>query len=341
MKKILLLTTGGTIASVRGENGLTPGMTDEEIASYFPEQNRRYKVESRALMEIDSTNMQPEGWVRIAEAVFEHFDHYDGFVITHGTDTMGYTSAALSYMLQNIVKPVVMTGSQVPITYEHTDAMRNIGDAARFACEDLGGVFVVFDGKVINGTRAVKVKTRSFHAFTSINYPYVAMIDRGEVKYTKPVSQVRGKTVKLEVSLCPDVFLLKLHPGSKPELFDFLKDHYKGVIIEGFGLGGVPTQGRSLIMKINELVQSGVAVVMTTQCLEEGEDRTLYEVGRQAADERIISSKDMNSEAIVPKLMWALGKTPDVREVKRIMETPIADDIAVSVRGELERLDFL
>lgn len=327
MKKLLLLTTGGTIASVPGDNGLTPGMTDEEIASYFPEHNHRYKIESRALMEIDSTNMQPECWVRIAEAVFEHYDSYDGFVITHGTDTMGYTAAALSYMLQNIAKPVVMTGSQVPIAFEHTDAAKNIGDAARFACEDLGGVFVVFDGKVINGTRAVKVRTRSFHAFESINHPYVAMIDRGEVKYNKPVSQVRGKTLKLEVSMCPDVFLLKLHPGTKPELFDFLKDHYKGVIIEGFGLGGVPAQGRSLIQKINELAQSGAAVVMTTQCLEEGEDRTLYEVGRQAAGERIISSKDMNSEAIVPKLMWALGKTLDIKEVKRIMETPIADDI--------------
>lgn len=330
MKKILLLTTGGTIASVSGANGLIPGITDAEIVSYLLEQNFRYKIESKALMEIDSTNMQPECWVRIAEAVYENYGDYDGFVITHGTDTMGYTAAALSYMLQNIAKPVVMTGSQVPIHYKNTDAGKNIVDAARFACEDIGGVFVVFDGKVINGTRAVKVRTRSYHAFESINHPYAAFIDGGEIRYNKPVSQVRSMEMKLEVSLCPDVFLLKLHPGTKPELFDFLKYQYKGVIIEGFGLGGVPNQGRSLVLKINELLQSGVAVVVTTQCLEEGEDRTLYEVGRIAAGELIISSKDMNTEAIVPKLMWVLGRTDDLREVKRMMETPIADDITIN-----------
>ncbi|MGM0881599.1 MAG: asparaginase [Bacillota bacterium] len=330
MKKILLLTTGGTIASVSGANGLIPGITDAEIVSYLLEQNFRYKIESKALMEIDSTNMQPECWVRIAEAVYENYGDYDGFVITHGTDTMGYTAAALSYMLQNIAKPVVMTGSQVPIHYKNTDAGKNIVDAARFACEDIGGVFIVFDGKVINGTRAVKVRTRSYHAFESINHPYAAFIEAGEIRYNKPVSQARSTELKLEVSLCPDVFLLKLHPGTKPELFDFLKRHYKGVIIEGFGLGGVPNQGRSLVLKINELLQSGVAVVVTTQCLEEGEDRTLYEVGRIAAGELIISSKDMNTEAIVPKLMWALGKTNDLREVKKMMETPIADDITIN-----------
>lgn len=330
MKKVLLLTTGGTIASISGANGLIPGITDEEIVSYLLEKNFRYKVESKALMEIDSTNMQPECWVRIAEAVYRNYGDYDGFVITHGTDTMGYTSAALSYMLQNIAKPVVMTGSQVPIHYKDTDAGKNIVDATRFACEDIGGVFVVFDGRVISGTRAVKVRTRSYNAFESINHPYAAFIEGDKIRYNKPVSHARSAEMKLEAFLCPDVFLLKLHPGTKPELFDFLKRHYKGVIIEGFGLGGVPNQGRSLVLQINELLQSGVAVVMTTQCLKEGEDRTLYEVGRIAGGELIISTKDMNTEAIVPKLMWALGKTDDIKEVKRIMETPIADDITIN-----------
>ncbi|MDQ0114986.1 asparaginase [Paenibacillus harenae] len=330
MKKLLLLTTGGTIASVSGANGLIPGITDTEIAGYLLEQNLGCTIESKALMEIDSTNMQPECWVRIAEAIYESYCDYDGFVITHGTDTMGYTAAALSYMLQNIAKPVVMTGSQVPIHYENTDAGKNLVDAVRFASEDIGGVFLVFDGKAIHGTRAVKVRTRSYHAFESINHPYAAFIEEGEIRYNKSVSLLRGDAeMKLEVSLCPDVFLLKLHPGTKPELFDFLRCHYRGVIIEGFGLGGVPNQGRSLVRKIIELLQSGIAVVMTTQCLEEGEDRTLYEVGRLAAGELIISSKDMNTEAIVPKLMWALGKTDDLGEVKRMMETPIAEDITI------------
>lgn len=326
MKKILLLATGGTIASVVGEDGLTPGMTADELISYLPAQNHLYTVDSNVLMEIDSTNMQPEFWVRIAEAVHKHYDDYDGFVITHGTDTMSYTSAALSYMLQNLSKPVVITGSQVPIHNNHSDAIHNMRNAAQFACEDIGGVFIVFDGKVINGTRAVKVRTRSYDAFESINHPYVAYFEGDEIKYTASVVPVQNKEIKLDISLCPDVFLLKLHPGTKPELFDYLKQHYRGVIIEGFGLGGVPTQGRNLLPKIIELIEAGVAVVITTQCLEEGGDLTLYEVGRRVGREQIISSKDMNKEAIVPKLMWALGKTNDLKEVKEWMETSIADD---------------
>lgn len=326
MKKLLLLTTGGTIASVSGNDGLAPGITDEEIVKYLPELDSMYQVESKSVMEIDSTNMQPENWVTLAEAVYEEYDRYDGFVITHGTDTMAYTSAALSYMLQNLAKPVVLTGSQVPIDYANTDARRNIADAARFACEAVGGVFIVFDGKVINGTRAVKMRTRSYDAFRSINHPYIAYIEEDEVTYCTGISREITNAVKLDTAICTDVFLLKLHPGTKPELFDFLKQQYKGVIIEGFGLGGVPFQGRNLVPKINELVDAGVAVVITTQCLEEGGDLTVYEVGRKVNGELVISSKDMNKEAVVPKLMWALGKSTDLRMVKILMETPIADD---------------
>jgi L-asparaginase len=326
MKKLLLLTTGGTIASVSGNDGLAPGITDEEIVKYLPELDSMYQVESKSVMEIDSTNMQPENWVTLAEAVYEEYDRYDGFVITHGTDTMAYTSAALSYLLQNLAKPVVLTGSQVPIDYANTDARRNIADAARFACEAVGGVFIVFDGKVINGTRAVKMRTRSYDAFRSINHPYIAYIEEDEVTYCTGISREITNAVKLDTAICTDVFLLKLHPGTKPELFDFLKQQYKGVIIEGFGLGGVPFQGRNLVPKINELVDAGVAVVITTQCLEEGGDLTVYEVGRKVNGELVISSKDMNKEAVVPKLMWALGKSTDLRMVKTLMETPIADD---------------
>ncbi len=327
MKKILLLATGGTIASVPGEQGLSPGMSAEEIASYLPEQNQRYKVESKILMNIDSTNMQPESWVKIAEAVYQHYDAYDGFVITHGTDTMAYTSAALSYMLQNLAKPVVITGSQIPIHYKRTDARKNIGDAVRFACEDIGGVYIVFDGRVILGTRVVKLRTKSYDAFESINYPYIARVDQSEVLYYKSIPPAKEKKMKFDASLCPDVFLLKLHPGTNPQLFDCLKPLYKGIIIESFGTGGIPFQERNLVTKIHELIESGIAVVITTQVLEEGEDLGLYEVGRKVAENRIIRTRDMNTEAIVPKLMWALGKSDQPEKVKEMMETPIAFDI--------------
>lgn len=126
MKKLLLLTTGGTIASVEGENGLAPGVKAEELLNYLSDDHSNYTIDCQSLMDIDSTNMQPEHWVMMAEAVYENYSSYDGFVITHGTDTMAYTSAALSYMLQNIDKPVAITGSQVPITFKKTDAKKKI-----------------------------------------------------------------------------------------------------------------------------------------------------------------------------------------------------------------------
>lgn len=326
MKKLLLLATGGTITAIQGAEGLAPGMDTEELIGFLQMKDQDYQLESKLLMNIDSTNMQPESWVEIAKAVYDNYSDYDGFVITHGTDTMAYTSAALSYMLQNLSKPVVITGSQIPINYKKTDAKKNVTDAIRFACEDTGGVFLVFDGRVIRGTRAVKIRTKSYDAFESINHPYVAYINDSGIKYVGSKPGKSTKKLKLDASLCPDVFLLKLLPGTKPELLSHLKPLYKGIIIESFGNGGIPFQGRDLLPELRELISSGVAVVISTQCLEEGEDLNLYEVGRKVAQDRIILSGDMNTEAIVAKLMWALGKTTDLDEVKKIMEKPVNQD---------------
>ncbi|PFN98517.1 L-asparaginase 1 [Bacillus sp. AFS076308] len=328
MKKILLLATGGTISSVEGSEGLVPGLSLEELLHFLPETSGYIKVDGKILMNIDSTNLQPEHWATIADAVYTHYHDYDGFVITHGTDTLAYTSAALSYMLQGLNKPVVLTGSQVPISFKKTDAKRNVIDALRFACEDTGGVFIVFDGRVILGTRAVKMRTKSYDAFESINHPYVAYINKDEINYQwNPVSATQK--LSLNTNLCTDVFLMKLYPGMKPETFDFLKDLYKGIIIESFGNGGLPFEGRDLIFKIKELTEKGIAIVITTQCLEEGEDLLLYEVGRKVAQHQVILSRDMNTEALVAKLMWALGQTDSLEQVKAIIETPLAGDLTI------------
>jgi L-asparaginase len=326
MKKILLLATGGTIASVEGNEGLVPGLSAEELLRFIPNFSQDVKIDGKILMNIDSTNIQPEHWVKIADAVYKNYQDYDGFVITHGTDTLAYTSSALSYMLQGLDKPVVLTGSQVPISFQKSDAKKNVTDALRFACEDIGGVFIVFDGRVILGTRAVKMRTKSYDAFESINHPYVAYVNKNEVKYQwkpTPVTQ----SLSLNTNLCTDVFLMKLYPGTKPEIFDCLKGLYKGIIIESFGNGGLPFEGRNLLLKIQELTEKGMAVVITTQCLEEGEDLRLYEVGRKVAQHQVILSGDMNTEAIVGKLMWALGQTNSLDQVKKIIETPLAGDL--------------
>lgn len=329
MKKLLLLATGGTIASVEGKEGLVPGLSADELLQYFQNPAQSVAVDCHILMNRDSTNMQPEHWVKMAEAIAGNYEQYDGFVITHGTDTLAYTSAALSYMLQGLQKPVVITGSQVPISFKKTDAKKNVSDALRFACENVGGIFVVFDGRVIVGTRAVKMRTKSYDAFESINYPYVAYITGTQVTYYWKPLVAQSKLV-VDARICPDVFVLKLHPGTKPEVFDYITSLYKGVIIESFGNGGVPFEGRNLLPKIKELSEAGIAVLISTQCLEEGEDLYLYEVGRKVMEYDVIVSGDMNAEAIVAKLMWALGTTTNMKEVKRIIETPIAWDLSTN-----------
>jgi L-asparaginase len=329
LKKLMLFTTGGTIASLEGENGLTPKMDAEDLLRYLPELEQYCRIDTKSLMNFDSTNIQPEYWIEMAKAIYEHYNDYDGFVITHGTDTMAYTSAALSYMLQDLSKPVVITGSQIPIAFKKTDAKRNISDAIRFACEEIGGVYVVFDGRVIQGTRAIKLRTKSYDAFESINYPYVASINTDEIHYYNHVNKLKNKVPKLDTSLCTDVSLVKLFPGIKPEFFDSMKNLYKGIVIESYGSGGIPFHERNILEKLNELSDCGISIVITTQCLEEGEEMDIYEVGRKVNQDVIIRSKNMNTEAIVPKLMWALGKTQDPQKVKELMETPIAKDITL------------
>ncbi len=328
MKNILLLATGGTIASVEGKDGLAPGLAAEDLIKHFQDSTINATITSKTILNMDSTNMQPEHWGQIAEEISSHYEQYDGFVITHGTDTLAYTSAALSYMLQHLKKPVVLTGSQVPISVQKTDARKNLTDAIRFACEDIGGVFVVFNGRVIVGTRAVKMRTKSYDAFASINHPYVAYMEEDRIEYQwKPEGS--SLPFQTDTSLNPSVFLLKLHPGLDPAIFDFIKTQYQGVIIESFGNGGLPFQGRNVLPKIEELIEAGVVVVITTQCLEEGEHIQLYEVGRKVAQYRVVLSGDMNTEAITAKLMWTLGKTHELDEIKKIIETPLAGDITL------------
>lgn len=182
LKRILMVGTGGTIACKSSEDGLKPLLTSEELLRYVPDTKEFCKVDSLQVINIDSTNMQPRYWLMIAETIEKHYEDYDGFVVCHGTDTMAYTAAALSYLVQNSRKPIVVTGAQKPIDLEITDARTNLSDSLRFAsCDKAYGVTIVFDGKVIAGTRGKKEKTKSYNAFSSINFPYIAAILDGHI----------------------------------------------------------------------------------------------------------------------------------------------------------------
>lgn len=327
MKNILLITTGGTIASSEQGNGLTPTIDAKEILSYIPHITKYCNLSAISVMSIDSTNMSPKRMIQIVQSIFDNYENYDGFVVTHGTDTMAYTAAALSYMLQNIEKPVVLTGSQISIEAENTDAKRNLSEAIQFACENILGVFVAFNGDLINGLHASKQKTRSIDAFKSINYPIVANIKNNKVTYNQNINKDNvSKPLSLKTNLCEDVFILKIFPGIKPEIFNFIKENYKGVIIESFGIGGIPNEDFNIISKINELVKANIAVVITTQCLYEGIDLNIYKVGQLLAKQKIIHAGDMTIEALIMKLMWALGNFKTLNDIKNFIETQITND---------------
>lgn len=284
------------------------------------------------MLSLDSTNIQPEHWKQMAAAIEQNYHRYDGFVITHGTDTMAYTASILSYMIQNSRKPIVVTGSQKPMDAVETDATRNLRDSIRFACEDMGGVFIVFNGSVINGCRAVKVRTKSRNAFESVNYPVVATIDESSIKYSLTGPRPgECKEVRYFPSISTEVFLLKLIPGVKPDIFDFIKGKYRGLVIESFGSGGVPFMGDpNTLAKINNLALSGVTIVITTQCLFEGGDLSVYEVGQKLMKSPVIPAYDMTTEAAVTKLMWALGQTDDFNEVKKLFLSPVYHDLTIN-----------
>lgn len=327
MKKILLLATGGTIASVPSEEGYIPVLTGEQMIKAIPKLGEICKIEAKSIMSLDSTNMQPENWIEIAENIYDKLDYYDGFVITHGTDTMAYTASALTFMLKGMNKPIVLTGSQIPYGEEGSDAERNIIDAFLTASQDIAGVFIVFDGKITKGCCTTKIRTKSFDAFCSINRPNVGFIKNMKVEYIDKPSIMEDQYPKLNKKISSDLFVIKLVPGTNPEIFDaILKMNIRAVIIESFGAGGVPFEGRNLLPYVKNLINKGICVVITTQCLYEGVDLNIYEVGKKALKEGVISAHDMTIEALYTKLMLALGNSNDINEIKEIMLTNYAGE---------------
>ncbi len=349
-KNILLIATGGTIASMPEDSGLTPALSGKELAAYVPEIRGLCDVNVVQPMNIDSTNMRPADWLRIAEEVERSYDDYDGFVILHGTDTMAYTAAALSYLIQGSRKPIVLTGSQQPMAAPFTDARLNLYQSLLYATDPLShDVSIVFGGCVIVGTRAHKQRTMSFNAFTSVNYPLPAVIRNDRIVRDSAMGMsITGIPVataghadldagekdlprpKTYSSLNERVIVLKLTPGLTPEVFALLKPHYDAVILETFGIGGVPEyEGASFERAIFDWVDSGRSIVMTTQVSEEGLDLGVYEVGRAYAQHRgILRGDDMTTEALVAKTMWALGQTSDPDELSELFYTPINHDRA-------------
>lgn len=329
MKHLLLITTGGTIASENSGSGLAPSVSAEKILESMKDMIGFCDIDCMELFRIDSTNMQPEHWGQIAATIREKYDMYDGFVITHGTDTMAYTAAALSYMIQDPAKPIVLTGSQKPLMDEVTDAKKNLADSIRFACEEgVSGVFIVFSGQAIAGTRARKFKSKSFSAFSSINYPIIAVIDgKRVIKFALP--EPPEGPVRFYETMIPKVFLLKLIPGMDPGILEYISEHYEAVVMETYGVGGVPfPKNRNFMEGLRTLAEKKIPVVVATQVVMEGSDLETYEVGFEAMEKYdLLQAHDMTTEAVVTKLMWLLGLGLKGDELKEAFYTPVALDM--------------
>lgn len=306
-KKILFLATGGTIASKKSQNGLKPQITPAELLEYIPQVEDFCRVETIQLLNLDSSNMEPMHWKMMVHTIKEQYESYDGFVIAHGTDTMAYTAAALSYMIQNSKKPIVITGAQKPIDLEITDAKSNLIDSFLYASDEKSqGVQIVFDGKVIAGTRAKKVRSKSYNAFSSIDYPCLAMIQDMNIMRYIPMLPFENEVIFYE-EMDEDVFLMKLIPGIKPKMLRSIFTNYHCIIVESFGVGGIP---KSLSEEFYKLCQEfpEKLVVMATQVAHEGSDMTVYEVGHDMkAYCRFLESYDMTLESVIAKTMWILG----------------------------------
>lgn len=327
MKNILFIATGGTIASKPEGGLLTPVITPKELLEYVPELDSLCKIVTLQPVNKDSTNMSYQDWFLLSQIVKEKYEEYDGFVITHGTDTMAYASAALSYFVQNNRKPIVVTGSQKSIYLRDTDARANLYDAFVYACDDKAqGTHIVFDGKVILGTRARKTRTKSFNAFSSIDYPEVAWVMGGKVRYF--IEEKIGGDLVFAKKIDPSVAVIKLIPGMAADIFYFLSEHSSAVVIESFGVGGLPYyENDEFERAVKTLRQKGVKVIVTTQVPHEGSDMGVYKVGKVKAELGLIEARDMTVEAIVGKTVWALGKAESDERFEKLFLEPVGMDI--------------
>ncbi|WP_297066546.1 Glu-tRNA(Gln) amidotransferase subunit GatD [Thermococcus sp.] len=342
LPNVTILGTGGTIASrIDYKTGAVhPAFTAEELAKAVPEIFEMANVTPKLIMNILSEDMKPEYWVKIAEEVAKALNSgEDGVVIAHGTDTMGYTASALSFMLRNLTKPVVLVGAQRSSDRPSSDSAMNLTCAVKMATSEVAEVMVVMHGETSDtyclahrGTKVRKMHTSRRDAFRSINDVPIARIwPKGEIEFLRSDYRKRSEgEVEVDGKMEEKVAILKIYPGISGEILDFLVDRgYRGVVIEGTGLGHVP---QDFIPHVQRAVEDGVAVCVTSQCLYGRVNLNVYSNGRKLLKAGAIPCEDMLPETAYVKLMWVLGHTSDLDEVRKMMLTNYAGEITPYTR---------
>lgn len=330
---MLLAHTGGTIGMQRGERGYEPSPGHlARLLERLPELKAAELPETQLLEFeplLDSSDMVPADWLRIARSIETHYQEFDGFVVLHGTDTLAYTASALSFLLEGLAKPVIVTGSQVPLAELRTDARENLITALLLAARpDLHEVCVCFSGRLLRGNRATKVSAGGFDAFDSPNEPELARIgvDIAFRHGALPPSQAGG--LQVHELLGVTVAAVRLFPGISARLLEnVLREPVRGVVLETYGAGNAPSRDPALLAAVQEATERGVVVVNTTQCLRGRVDMDGYATGSALRRVGVVSGVDMTPEAALSKLIWLLGRGLDVADVRRLVPLDLCGEL--------------
>ena len=322
MKNLCWLATGGTIASRPSSNGLVPGFTAQEMLDMLPELKKYGSIDCYDIMNLDSTNLQPHDWQFIARCIEKYYTQYDGFVITHGTDTLSWTSCALSCMLENPAKPIVVIGSQLTLEEESTDAKENLNAAFAVAASKLRGVYAVCGGQIISGLWAKKIYSEDLRSIQSVNMPPVATFCGSNITWSDFVCPPAVDEFKVHYELEEKVAQVKIMPGLDGEILAALADlGYKGIVLEAYGAGGIPfaeNENKDIDSAVKRLTEQGIVCVCVTQCLYDGVHMNRYEVGIKAVEAGIIPAGKYSAEAATVKLMTALGRKMTFEQIKQL-----------------------
>jgi len=336
MNKILIIYTGGTIGMINDpDNGMLVPFNFEQIKENVPELNRlNYHLDVHSFNPVlDSSNMDPEIWKTLAELVYTNYDLYDGFVVLHGSDTMAFTASALSFMLENLGKPVVLTGSQLPIGEIRTDAKENLITALEIAATKendkalVPEVCIYFDAQLFRGNRSIKYNIEKFEAFRSPNYSILAEAGVHLQFYRNYILKAPEKKLLLRTDFNSNIGVLKLYPGITPQAVRAITDsEVDAIILETFGSGNTTT-AQWFLDALQKALDNGKIIIDISQCKKGSVQLGLYETSRELQQMGILSGFDLTFEATVTKLMFVMGLGLPVEESKKLMEQ--------SLRGEL------
>jgi L-asparaginase len=340
---ILLIYTGGTIGMIENpETGALESFNFQHLKDNMPELKKLGHTVSTYQFDppIDSSEMGPEGWQKIVKIIAGNYQSYDGFVVLHGTDTMAYTASALSFMLENLSKPVIFTGSQLPIGVLRTDGKENLITAIEIAAANENGMPVVpevcifFESALLRGNRTRKINADNFNAFRSYNYPPLAHAGV-HIKYdaTQIYHPILRKPLKAHYLLDRNITILKLFPGMSPQVIESILNTagLKGVVMETFGSGNAPREEWFLNM-LRDAIERGLVIVNVTQCVAGSIEMHRYETGQKLLETGVISGYDSTTESAVVKLMFLFGHGLSPAEVKEHMNCSLIGEITIPDR---------